>query len=77
LKIEGEIENISHRGKIIARFSKIPEIGAYVFDNKNKRIGEVCWIFGPVQDPLIEIELDVDPRKRLTMMRKRIYVEEI
>jgi len=77
LKIEGEIESISHREKIIARFSKIPGIGANVFDNKNKLIGEVDWIFGPVEDPFVEVKLNVNPRKRLTMMREKIYVEEI
>lgn len=77
MKIEGEIESISHRDKIVARFSNIPEPGARVFNNKNKLIGEVGWIFGPVDDPFVEVKLNVDPRKRLTMMREKLYVEEI
>jgi len=77
LKIEGKIETISDHGEVIARFPKIPQIGASVFDNKNKLIGEVGWIFGPVEDPFVEIKLDIDPKNRLTMIRERIYVEEI
>jgi len=77
LKIEGKIETISDSREIIARFPKIPQIGASVFDNKNKLIGEVGWIFGPVEDPFVEIKLDIDPKNRLTMIRERIYVEEI
>ncbi|MFP4001248.1 MAG: Gar1/Naf1 family protein [Candidatus Natronoplasma sp.] len=77
MKIEGEIESISHREKLIARFSKTPESGARVFDNKSKLIGKVGWIFGPVDDPYVEVKLKDDPKKRLTMMNGKIYAEEI
>ena len=77
MKIEGKIETVSEHGEIIARFPKIPKIGASVFDNKNELIGKVGWIFGPVEDPYVEIKLDIDPKHRLTMMREKIYVEEI
>lgn len=77
MKIEGKIETVSDQGEIIARFPKIPQIGASVFDNKNELIGEVGWIFGPVADPFVEIKLDIDPKNRLTMMKEEIYVEEM
>ncbi|MBS3782442.1 MAG: hypothetical protein KGY66_02140 [Candidatus Thermoplasmatota archaeon] len=77
MKIEGKIETISDHEEIIARFLKLPQIGASVFDNKKKFIGEVGWIFGPVENPYVEIKLNIDSKKRLTMMREKIYVEEI
>ncbi len=75
--MEGNIETVSDHGEIIARFPEMPKIGALVFDNKNELIGKVGWIFGPVEDPYVEIKLDIDPKKRLTMIKEKIYVEEI
>ncbi len=77
MKIKGKIETVSDNGDLIARFPQIPQIGASVFDNKNKLIGKVGWIFGPVEDPYVEIKPEIDPKNRLTMIRERIYVEEI
>lgn len=64
-------------GDLIARFPKIPQIGASVFDDKNKLIGKVGWIFGPVEDFYVEIKLDIDSKTRLTLMREKIDVGEI
>ncbi len=71
------IYRVSDNEDLIARFPKIPQIGASVFDNKNKLIGKVGWIFGPVEDPYVEIKPEIDPKNRLTMMREKIYVGEI
>jgi len=77
LKIEGKIETVSGSEELITRFPETPPIGASVFNNKNKFVGEVKWIFGPVEDPYVEIKLDAELKNKLTMLDERIYVEEI
>ncbi len=75
--MEGEIKSIRNTRQLIAKFPELPPISAQVFDNKGKKIGIVTWIFGPVKSPLVEIKLDSEMRRMITVMNEKIYVEEI
>ena len=61
----GTVEEITCDGRLIVRCSDLPNIGEPVFDSRNKRIGVVKRIFGPVEEPYISItpEKDTDPSK--------------
>ncbi len=76
MRIEGNVECVSHRGKIIARFPSTVETGSEVIDNRNKKVGTVSWIFGPVDSPYTEIEPPEGYRTRFSLAEKKIYVEE-
>lgn len=75
--LEGEIECVTGQGDIIARFARLPKMGAQVMDKRKKHLGEVTWIFGPAEDPYVEIKTNSDPGKRLSILNKDIYAEEI
>ena len=76
MNIRGNIDRISHRGKIIARFPEAVPLGSRVFDNKNSDVGSVTWIFGPVDRPYVEIKPFSKAHTRLTSSGREIYVEE-
>lgn len=62
---------------MIARFPFTPEVGSPVVDKKKETIGKVSWIFGPTENPYVEIKLNRDPKKRLSILNEEVYVEEI
>ncbi len=47
----GIVEEITTDGKIVLRCQTTPEIGNAVFDQKNRRVGTIKRIFGPVDTP--------------------------
>ncbi|MFO7793251.1 MAG: hypothetical protein R6W73_09800 [Candidatus Saliniplasma sp.] len=75
LKIYGKVMNFQGRDKMIAKFSRSLEISSSIFDNRNREIGEIEWIFGPVDDPYYEIKTQ-NEMKRLSMINQKIYAEE-
>ncbi len=77
MKVEGDVKSVADQTTLIAKFNTIPEVGSSVLDKKKKEIGEVRWIFGPVDDPYVEVGLESDTKKRLSILNEKIYVEEI
>ncbi len=77
MRSEGNIRCITDQGDVIARFPHTPMMGSPVLDKKKNKIGEVSWIFGPVADPYVEIKLENEPKKRLSILNDKIYVEEM
>jgi len=71
LLIEGKVETLSRRGRIIARFPRPVEIGDNVCDARNKEMGKVSWVFGPVGSPFVEIEPSEEIKRRLVSIRDR------
>ena len=74
---EGNIKCVTDQGDVIARFSHTPEEGTPVMDKKKIKIGKVGWIFGPADHPYVEIKLSRVPKKRLSILNDKIYVEEM
>ncbi len=77
MRTEGNIMCVTDQGELIARFPKTPKMGSPVLDKKKKIIGKISWIFGPADDPYVEIKLNKEPKKRLSILNENIYVEEI
>ena len=76
MRTEGYIDSISQNGKIIARFPKMVSLNTPVNDIRNKKIGKIEWIFGPVDEPYFEIEPYNKSQKTLSLIGNKIYVEE-
>ena len=75
MRLKGKVVEISNRDNIIARFSREVPVGVEVKDKRNKTIGKVSWIFGPVDDPYFEIQ-PTEKRIRLAIDGDVIYAEE-
>lgn len=75
--MEGEIVNIRNPTQLLAKFPELPSLGSPVYNNKGKQIGTINWIFGPVDKPIVEVELDSNAKRKMTIMYEKIYVEEI
>ncbi len=76
MRTEGYIDSISNGGKIIARFPFKVNLNTPVKDIRNKTIGKIDWIFGPVDEPYFEIEPFDKSQKTLSLIGTKIYVEE-
>ncbi|MFW6141430.1 MAG: Gar1/Naf1 family protein [Candidatus Saliniplasma sp.] len=76
LRTHGRVVSVVGRDKIIARFSKGLDIGSNIYDKRKTRIGQIRWIFGPVDDPYYEIESEIPDMKRLSIINEKLYSEE-
>ena len=56
MKRLGVIEDVSYRGMFIVRPGYTPHRGAMVVDRRNREIGRVSGILGPVAKPFVLIE---------------------
>ena len=56
--------HITASKKAVVKTKIIPQIGRYVFDGKQQRIGRVCDVFGPIVSPYVEVDVE-DPEKLL------------
>ena len=55
MELLGVVEQITCDGRLIVRCSELPDIGSAVFDRKQKRIGTVGRVFGPVDGPYASV----------------------
>lgn len=76
LRTEGEIVARTEGDKIIARFAEEVETGVKIIDNRGQGFGQVNEIFGPVDDPYVEIQMADDRSLRHSMLDKKIYTED-
>lgn len=70
----GVAEEITSDGKIVVRGVTAPEVGDPVFDPKQKRIGSVKRIFGPVDSPYVSV-VPVDKSVLTNISGKKVYFE--
>jgi RNA-binding protein involved in rRNA processing len=70
----GVAEEITTDGRIIVKGVTTPEIGDTVLDAKNKRIGSVKRIFGPVEGPYISV-IPSEKSAVIGMVGKKTYFE--
>ena len=76
MRIEGYIDSISQNGKIIARFPRMVSLNTPVKDIRNKTIGKIDWIFGPIDKPYFEIVPQNKSQKTLSLIGNKLYLEE-
>jgi len=55
IDVLGIVEDVTGDGIIIVRGDNVPDHGNIVYDAKQKRIGSVKRIFGPVERPYISV----------------------
>src|SRR5881396_1203344 len=51
----GVVENIAHDGTVLIRSEFAPSRGADVRDKRNRPLGQVVKVFGPVQEPFAAV----------------------
>ena len=59
----GKIEEITTDGRLIVECEDLPDIGNQVFDNKDRKIGRVGRVFGPVDAPYASIDVDKESKR--------------
>ncbi len=47
----GVVENIGHDGSLLVHSESTPARGAFVVDKRNRPLGRVARVFGPVKEP--------------------------
>lgn len=51
----GEVETITNDGRLVVRAAVAPDVNCPVFDGREKRIGTVKRVFGPVDSPYVTV----------------------
>lgn len=51
----GEVETVTNDGKIVVRAVTAPEVNVGVFDSRERKIGTVKRVFGPVDSPYVTV----------------------
>ncbi len=51
----GVVENIAHDGTLLVRSDFAPSRGADVLDKRNRAVGRVVKVFGPVREPFTAV----------------------
>ncbi len=51
----GVVENIAHDGTVLVRSEFAPSRGADVRDKRNRPLGRVIRVFGPVREPFAAV----------------------
>jgi rRNA processing protein Gar1 len=51
----GVVENIAHDGSLLVRSEFAPARGAEVLDRRNRPLGRVTRVFGPVKEPFASV----------------------
>lgn len=68
----GVVDEITSEGRVIVRTRETPDIGIPVFDQKERKIGIVKRIFGPVEEPYISVSID-DVANLSSLRDKTLY----
>lgn len=55
----GVVENIGHDGSLLVRSELTPARGAEVLDKRNRPLGRVIRVFGPVKEPFTTVRPSV------------------
>jgi len=68
----GVVEELGSNGNLVVRGVTTPDIGSSVYDARERKIGSVKRIFGPVERPYITVvPLDKSVLKNIT--DKKVY----
>ena len=70
----GTVSEITSDGRVVVQAITPPDMGGPVFDVRNRRIGRVVRIFGPVDRPYVSVEVD-DPS--ISLAGAELYTQEV
>jgi len=76
MRLLGLIQDVTYDGRLVVRGTFAPRTRARVVDNRNKPLGQVRRVFGPVESPYVI----VDPTGKNTLLGavgKQVYIEEV
>jgi len=76
MKFLGSVQEVSFDGKLIVRGAFAPQTRARITDNRQKPVGRVVRVFGPVSSPYVTVE-PVGELSLLSAVGKQVYVEEV
>jgi len=74
MKRLGTVENLSYDGSVLVRAAFAPAPGTRVLDKRNKFLGRVAKVFGPVKEPFASVR--PDGKVPLTILGSDVYVGE-
>ncbi len=63
MEILGTVEEVTCDGRMIIRCSELPDIGLPVFDGKERRVGTIGRVFGPVDGPYASVSPEKEALK--------------
>jgi RNA-binding protein len=70
----GVVENIAHDGTVLVHAEFAPSRGADVRDKRNRPLGRVVKVFGPVREPFAAVR-PLGPAS-LSLIGADVFVEE-
>ena len=76
MKFLGEVQEVTYDGKLIVRGLFAPQPRELVVDNRNKPLGRVIRVFGPVSSPFVSVAVSGD-QSLLSAVGKQVYVEGV
>jgi RNA-binding protein len=76
MKFLGNIQEVTFDGKLIVRGAFAPQPRSRISDNRQKPVGRVIKVFGPVSAPYVTVE-PVGELSLLSAVGKQVYVEEV
>ncbi len=76
MKFLGMIQDITYDGKLVVKGSFAPKPREMVVDNRNKPLGQVRRVFGPVDSPYVLLD-PTGSNSLLAAVGKQVYVEEV
>jgi RNA-binding protein len=76
MRFLGSVQEVTFEGKLIVRGSFAPFPKSRVLDNRQRPLGRVVRVFGPVDSPYVSVEPGGDV-SLLSAVGKQVYVEEV
>jgi rRNA processing protein Gar1 len=73
----GTVNEMAHNGLLIVRAERAPYRNAEVTDSRNRTVGRVVRIFGPVRKPFVSVQpVSRDTNYILSLMGHEVYLKE-
>lgn len=70
----GVVENIAHDGTVLVRSEFAPSRGTDVLDKRNRALGRVVKVFGPVREPFAAVR--PSGAVSLSLIGAEVYISE-
>lgn len=74
MKRLGTVENLSYDGAMLVRAAFAPAPGTRVFDKRQRALGRVTKVFGPVREPFASVRPEA--KVALSLLGSDVYVGE-
>lgn len=74
MKRLGVVENVAYDGSVLVRSAFAPSPGTRVVDKRQRPLGRVMKVFGPVKEPFAAVR--PDGKVPLSLLGSDVYVSE-